>query len=67
MLDHTLKRSSSLPAGQSEGKGKAEELHNKEVPMYHYSSAITLQKPEQSKETRTGPCQAMSSLKNNWN
>lgn len=36
MLDHTLKRPSSLPVGQGEGKGKAEELPNKGVPMCPY-------------------------------
>lgn len=54
MLDHTLKRPSSLPVGQGKGKGKAEELPDIGVPMCPYSNAISVQKPQQSKETRTG-------------
>lgn len=54
VLDHTLKRPSSLPVGQRERKGKAEGLPDKGVPMCPYCSAISLQKPQQSKEARTG-------------
>lgn len=54
VLVHTLKRPSSLPVGQGEGKDKAEEVPDNGVLICPYINAISLQKPQQSEETRTG-------------